>query len=110
MDPSVYLGRIVGTLPLFVVWAVGLRLCWTKRQRWPASSWVLMAIVLALATKTLIPLLSVWIFQTFLTGLSAVGVRAALDSLLTSVAEAVVWGLLLWAIFGQAPRSVRRNR
>jgi hypothetical protein len=90
-------------LPLLLVWLVGIVLAVTRWQRHPKVSLLaLIALVLALLETILNGFLSMWIPVMFTEqGMTPaqIGTAFAVWRFIASIMGAVVWGLVLVAIF-----------
>ena len=100
MDLTIYAYRMLGSVPLFVVWLIGLALC-SKHAKLDRTTCTLtaMALLIAIAMQAVFPLVSTWIFETFLKNLHELRWRIMLNSLSESMIHAVMWVLIVCAIF-----------
>ena len=101
MDLEIFLFRLLGAVPVFLVWFAGGLLCLAYSRRRPFACIVTgSALAIALVVRTGFPWVTTWLFTTFLTDMDEIKWRVYLQSLMYSAPMAVAWGLLLWAIFG----------
>ncbi len=100
MDLTIYAYRMLGSVPLFVVWLIGLALC-SKHAKLDRRTCTLtaMALLIAIAMQVAFEQVSTWIFMTYLKNLHELRWRILLDSLSKSMIHAVMWVLILCAIF-----------
>ena len=100
MDLTIYAYRMLGSVPLFVVWLIGLALC-SKHAKLDRTTCTLtaMALLIAIAMQVAFEQISTWIFMTYLENLHELRWRIILNSLSESMIHAVMWVLMLCAIF-----------
>ena len=102
MDLEIYVYQLIGSLPAMLIYLAGAVMCVVYARNNPrASVLVAVAIAVSLATRFVLPFLSNLIFSR-LSGsgdMSEIRIRVAVQSFVYSIPHALVWGLLLWAVF-----------
>ena len=94
---------LLGSFPLLLVWLAGAVFCVIYARRMPVACTLTgVALAIALVTRVTLPFISTWFFQGFLTNMDQLRWRVALQYFVFSIPSAIVYGLLLWAIFGSA--------
>ena len=106
MDFESHAYRLIGTLPIFVVLLIGLGCCFQQRWRnYRVCSLVGIALFLALGMRVIMPFVMQVLIQILIDrggpGLLRGPLLTIVPTFVYSAASAVIWGLVLWAIFGE---------
>src|SRR5262245_9823537 len=86
--------NFVGSMPLFIVWIVGIVFCVVRASQ-QAQACILagIAIVIAIGSRFILPLIIKFLFATFLHGAGS-SVHAFVSGAMYGVLAATSWGLL----------------
>lgn len=105
MGVEYHVYRLVGSLPVFVVLLVGIALCIKQHWRQPkVCTLVGMALLLTVGIRVVFPIvvqpMLALLWNSFGVDDVPTSLRILLPTFLYASASAVVWGLVLWAVFG----------
>lgn len=99
-----YAYRLICGLPVFLVLLIGMALCF--QQHWrnqKVCTLVGIALAMALGVRIVFPFLMQVFYQAVINRLDPAQLRGQMLMLVPTLlyaAAAVIWGLVLWAIFG----------
>lgn len=100
VDAEIYFYLQMGRMPLFLVLFCGAVFAAVRARSQPqASTLTVVALTIALGFLLAGPLITQFIFQNAATGVTELRLRVLINALMNSVPQAIVYALLLWAVF-----------
>ncbi|MBM82354.1 MAG: hypothetical protein CMJ78_17450 [Planctomycetaceae bacterium] len=106
MEFSHFLYRVIGTIPLYLVAAVGLVLCLKQASTNPRTATLVgIAVVLFVLTELFLPVIVNLLFQRVLNDWMPgdLNMRILINSLVLSIPMATAWALMISAVFRTQP-------
>jgi len=98
---DVFLYRLLGTLPLLLIWLGGIGWCVLNYSHQPRRSrLVMLALVILLVSQITIPFLQEFILNQVFDDQLAFAWRVLMGSMIDSIPRAIACGLLIWAAVG----------
>ncbi len=103
MTSDVFLYRLLGALPLLLIWLGGIGWCVLNYSHQPRRSRLAMiALVTLLVSQVTIPFLQEFFLNQVFDDQLAFAWRVVMGSMIDSLPRAIACGLLIWAAVGSA--------